>query len=126
MKNKELIIICITLIICVVIVCGTLIYITENHVENQTNNTTANMTTNNTVNNTTDNATSNATTKKTTKTTSQHKSSDSDNSNRPAVDSDGITREEADYFGYRYTTAHGGHYIGSNDHWDEQAQCYHD
>ena len=118
MKNKELIIICITLIICVVIVCGTLIYITENHVENQTNNTTTNITTNNTVNNTTDNATSNATTKKS---TSQYKSS-----NRPAVDSDGITREEADYFGYRYTTAHGGHYIGSNDHWDEQAQCYHD
>ena len=103
MKNRELIIICITLIICVVIVCGTLIYITENHVENQTNNTTTNITTNNTVNNTTDNATSNATTKKS---TSQHKSSNSGNSNRPAVDSDGITREEADYFGFRYTTAH--------------------
>ena len=45
---------------------------------------------------------------------------------RPAVDSGGITREEADKFGYTYTTEHGGHYIGSNDHWDEKAGVYHD
>ncbi|MBQ6511973.1 Ig-like domain-containing protein [Methanobrevibacter sp.] len=48
------------------------------------------------------------------------------NDNRPAVDSSGITREEADYWGWEYTTEHGGHYIGSNDHWDENAGMYHD
>ena len=45
---------------------------------------------------------------------------------RPAVDSGGITREEADYWGWEYTTEHGGHYRGSRDHWDENAGMYHD
>ena len=45
---------------------------------------------------------------------------------RPAVDSGGITREEADKYGWRYTTAHGGHYRGYGDHWDEKAGKYHD
>lgn len=45
---------------------------------------------------------------------------------RPEVDSSGITREEADYWGWEYTSEHGGHYIGSNDHWDENAGMYHD
>lgn len=45
---------------------------------------------------------------------------------RPDVDSSGITREQADEFGYTYTEEHGGHYIGSNDHWDEKAGVYHD
>ena len=45
---------------------------------------------------------------------------------RPDVDSSGITREEADKYGWTYTTEHGGHYIGSNDHWDENAGVYHD
>ncbi len=45
---------------------------------------------------------------------------------RPEVDSGGITREEADYWGWEYTSEHGGHYIGSNDHWDENAGMYHD
>ena len=45
---------------------------------------------------------------------------------RPEVDSSGITRQQADEFGYTYTTEHGGHYIGSNDHWDEKAGVYHD
>lgn len=45
---------------------------------------------------------------------------------RPAVDSDGITREEADEYGWEYTSDHGGHYIGSNDAWDEEAGVYHD
>ena len=44
----------------------------------------------------------------------------------PAVDSSGITREQAKKYGYRYTTAHGGHYIGSHDRWDEKAGVYHD
>lgn len=45
---------------------------------------------------------------------------------RPAVDSGGITKEEADYWGWEYTPEHGGHYHGSNDHWDENAGVYHD
>ena len=45
---------------------------------------------------------------------------------RPAVDSGGITREEADYWGWQYTPEHGGHYHGSRDHWDENAGVYHD
>ena len=54
-------------------------------------------------------------------------SSSSSNENyRPDVDSGGITRETADKFGYEYTTDHGGHYIGKNDHWDENAGVYHD
>lgn len=53
-------------------------------------------------------------------------SSSSQEDYRPDVDSGGITREEADYWGWEYTTEHGGHYIGSHDHWDEKAGVYHD
>lgn len=49
-----------------------------------------------------------------------------DKNYRPDVDSGGITREVADKWGYEYTTDHGGHYIGKNDHWDEEAGVYHD
>ena len=59
-------------------------------------------------------------------TSSSSSSQSSQSDNRPAVDSDGITREEADYYGWKYTTDHGGHYIGSHDHWDEEAGVYHD
>ena len=52
--------------------------------------------------------------------------SSSSEDNRPEVDSSGITRQQADKYGYTYTTEHGGHYIGSNDHWDEKAGVYHD
>ena len=58
-------------------------------------------------------------------TESQSSQSSSDDY-RPAVDSSGITREEADKYGWRYTTAHGGHYRGYGDHWDEKAGIYHD
>lgn len=44
----------------------------------------------------------------------------------PEVDSSGVTKEEAEKYGYTYTEEHGGHYIGSNDHWDENASVYHD
>lgn len=53
-------------------------------------------------------------------------SSSSSNSYGPEVDSGGITREEAEKYGYTYTSEHGGHYIGSHDHWDENAGVYHD
>ena len=53
-------------------------------------------------------------------------SSSSGDSIGPEVDSGGITREQAQQFGYTYTTEHGGHYIGSHDHWDEEAGMYHD
>ena len=59
-------------------------------------------------------------------TSNSDKSRSSSADNRPAVDSGGITREEADYWGWKYTTDHGGHYIGSHDHWDEKAGVYHD
>ena len=52
--------------------------------------------------------------------------SSSSEDNRPEVDSSGITRQQADKYGYTYTTEHGGHYIGSHDHWDEKAGVYHD
>ena len=52
--------------------------------------------------------------------------SSSSEDNRPEVDSSGITRQQADKYGYTYTTEHGGHYIGYNDHWDEKAGVYHD
>lgn len=67
--------------------------------------------------------------KKESKESSQHtpkqESASSDNST-PDVDSSGITREVANQYGYTYTEEHGGHYIGSNDRWDEENQCYHD
>ena len=44
----------------------------------------------------------------------------------PAYDSNGISREYAEKMGWTYTSEHGGHYIGQNDHWDENANCYHD
>lgn len=60
-------------------------------------------------------------------TSSSGNSSSSDGSQYPvSVDSGGITREEAKEYGYRYTSEHGGHYIGENDHWDEDAHEYHD
>lgn len=52
--------------------------------------------------------------------------SSSSEDTRPEVDSSGITRQQADKYGYTYTTEHGGHYIGYNDHWDEKAGVYHD
>ena len=52
--------------------------------------------------------------------------SSSSEDTRPEVDSSGITRQQADKYGYTYTTEHGGHYIGSHDHWDEKAGVYHD
>ncbi len=59
-------------------------------------------------------------------TSSYSSDSSSQSEYRPAVDSGGITREQADYYGYRYTPEHGGHYIGYLDHWDENAGVYHD
>ena len=53
-------------------------------------------------------------------------SQSNDGDYRPEVDSSGITREEADKYGWRYTTDHGGHYRGYGDHWDENAGIYHD
>ena len=58
--------------------------------------------------------------------TESYSSQSSNEDYRPAVDSSGITREEADKYGWRYTTAHGGHYRGYGDHWDEKAGIYHD
>ena len=55
-----------------------------------------------------------------------YSSQSSDEEYRPEVDSSGITREEADKYGWRYTTEHGGHYRGYGDHWDENAGIYHD
>ena len=56
----------------------------------------------------------------------QESSQSSSSDSRPAVDSSGITREEADEYGWTYTPDHGGHYIGSMDAWDEEAGVYHD
>ena len=53
-------------------------------------------------------------------------SSSSSNSIGPEVDSGGVTREQAQQYGWTYTSEHGGHYIGPYDHWDENAGVYHD
>ncbi len=53
-------------------------------------------------------------------------SQSSSDSYGPEVDSGGITREEAEKYGFTYTSEHGGHYIGSHDAWDEEAGMYHD
>ena len=58
--------------------------------------------------------------------TSSSSSSSSGNSIGPAVDSGGVTREQAQQYGWTYTSEHGEHYIGVNDRWDENAGVYHD
>ena len=58
--------------------------------------------------------------------TSDNSSARTSNDTRPAVDSGGITREQADKYGWSYTQDHGGHYIGPNDHWDPNSNSYHD
>ncbi len=51
---------------------------------------------------------------------------ESTENNLPDVDSGGVTREEAEAYGWEYTPDHGGHYIGVNDRRDEEAGMYHD
>ena len=53
MREKSVIIICVTILVCVSIICGTIV-LTHQNIENNTNNTTVNSTQNQT-NNTTDN-----------------------------------------------------------------------
>ncbi len=67
-------------------------------------------------------STSSSTTSQSTNTNNHQES----NSYGPEIDSSGITREQAMEYGYTYTPEHGGHYIGSNDRWDENAGVYHD
>lgn len=71
MENKKLIIICITIIIAIGIICGTIIHIQHENNKTQNNNTTLNNTNNTTNNNTTLNNTNNNNTTKNTTTTKQ-------------------------------------------------------
>lgn len=135
MNDKTMIIISLSAIVCVAIICGTIIHLNNNsnnhfvtkdndtiNITNESLNSTDN-------NNTTLNSnekqgkSSHKSSKKSSSSTSKSKKS---SSYRPDVDSSGITREQADYFGYTYTPEHGGHYIGYNDHWDPEAGVYHD
>lgn len=100
------------------IIAGRLFFgLQANH--NQENNITSNNTTNITLN-------TNDSNNSTSELKSNSNNSKNSANNRPAVDSNGVTKKETDYYGWTYTDKHGGHYIGKNDHWDEDAQRYHD
>lgn len=97
MREKSLIIICITLIICVSLICGTILLTNNQDNRNNTNNTLNNTTVNSTLNET--NKTNNTTettsySSKTSKSTSKSSSSSSYSSrptgyNVPTLDSNG-------------------------------------
>lgn len=87
-----MIIICVTILVCVSIICGTIL-LTHQNIENNTNNTTVNSTQNNT-NNTTDNMTTEQKSTSTSKSASKSSSSSSYSSqptgdNVPTVDANG-------------------------------------
>lgn len=76
MRENRLIIICVTIIVCVALVCGTIFLTHSSNQENKTNNTTNNNTTvNSTINDT--NNTNNTTTAKASSSKSSSKSSGS-------------------------------------------------
>ena len=81
MRENRLIIICVTIIVCVALVCGTIFLTYNSNQENKTNNTTNNNTTvNSTVNDT--NNTNNTTTTETSSSKSSGKKSSSSSSNK--------------------------------------------
>ncbi len=135
MNDKTILILSLSAIVCVSIICGTILILNNSSNQNQsiTNETDTMNVTNDTVNNTeNNNTTSNSNEKQSTssykssKKSSSTSNSEKSSSYRPDVDSSGITREQADYFGYTYTPEHGGHYIGSHEYWDPEAGMYHD
>ncbi len=92
MREKSVIIICVTILVCVSIICGTIV-LTHQNIENNTNNTTVNSTQNQT-NNTTDNITTEQESTATSKSASKSSSSSSYSSeptgdNVPTVDENG-------------------------------------
>lgn len=131
MDKKNIIIFILVIVVIIlasVLISGALVSKPDNNDDiNITNNVT-----NNTTGNSSENVAETTITKDTSSVKSQHtvkqesqKSSDSSDIG-PDVDSSGITREVANKYGYTYTEEHGGHYIGYNDAWDEENQCYHD
>lgn len=90
MRTKELAIICITLVIVIAIICGTLIYINQSNTDySQENNTTQNMTNNNT--------TKNATTEKSATASQTSQSIDTDDDGY--IDGNQITYRNKNYLG---------------------------
>lgn len=79
MNNRELMIICVTVLVCVVIVCSTVVYIS--HDDNIRNNTAGNVSVNNTTNtsNSTNNTSSGSTGSSSSGSTGSADSSSSDN-----------------------------------------------
>ena len=131
MDKKNIIIFILVIVVIILasaLISGALVSKPDNNDDiNITNNIT-----NNTTENSSENVAETTITKDTSSVKSQHtvkqesqKSSDSSDIG-PDVDSSGITREVANKYGYTYTEEHGGHYIGYNDAWDEENQCYHD
>ncbi len=131
MDKKNIIIFILVIVVIILasaLISGALVSKPDNNDDiNITNNVT-----NNTTENSSENVAETTITKDTSSVKSQHtvkqESQKSSNSSDigPDVDSSGITREVANKYGYTYTEEHGGHYIGYNDAWDEENQCYHD
>ena len=132
MDKKNIIIFILVIVVIILasaLISGALVSKPDN---NDDINITNNITNNTTAGNSSENVAETTITKDTSSVKSQHtvkqesqKSSDSSDIG-PDVDSSGITREVANKYGYTYTEEHGGHYIGYNDAWDEENQCYHD
>ena len=79
MREKNIIIICVTLILCVCLVCGTLLLTHNGNQDNNTNNTTNNTTTVNSTINNTNNTTTTITKTSNSKPSSKKSSSSSSN-----------------------------------------------
>ena len=114
MEQKNLIIICVTAIICVAILSGTMLLL------NNDNNTAINNTTNETINitlNGTNNTTTAVSTKKTTKTSENYDpdyDSERDASHKYATEDNPITVQQSDGEYTYYGPGHYDYYAGGN------------
>jgi len=113
MKEKNMIILCVTAIICVALVCGTILLTHNENNENNTNNTTNNNTTvNSTINDTnTTNNTNNTTTEKTSTSKSSSKKSSSSSSSSQKINGEKIIDKQYNAFGEELITTEKGAYI---------------
>ena len=112
MKEKNMIILCVTVIVCVGLVCGTILLTHNGNNENNTNNTTNNNTTvNSTINDTnTTNNTNNTTTAKTSTSKSYSKKSSSSSSSQK-INGEKIIDKQYNAFGEELITTEKGAYI---------------
>ncbi|MBR0472840.1 MAG: hypothetical protein IJI98_09120 [Methanosphaera sp.] len=119
MEEKNLIIICITAIICVAIIAGVILYINNSNQANNTTNNTTNNTINVTINDTNNTNNTTTTTKKTTtkntkKNTDPDYDPERDASHKYATEDNPITVQQSDGEYTYYGPGHYDYYAGGN------------